>query len=140
MLRWIEKKNWRSNIESCWNIAEKVNKCVESSPTFSSIKDSELRGDILNAASKNFIPFYIQTWVIPDSTKENFSKNPLFQPLFKALQFHDQSSQLWEANRETFEALNSECNFLALSECCKEKFSLENLEGDYDYFAQSLKK
>lgn len=138
MLRWVEKKNWRGYIESCWEVADKVSQCVEKSPELASIKDEKLRHNILYASGKSFISAYIRHWMKDEQKTIDFPN--VYSRINTAVQLQDPNSSLFEANRESLEALNSECNFLSLGECCREKFTLENMEGDYDWFAQTLKK
>ena len=127
MLRWIEKKNWRKNIESCWESSDKINQCINNSSTFASFHP-ELKYIVKISVSRNFIPIYIYSWAsgVELSGVEG--------------EFLNTNSKLWEGNREELEALNSECNIFALNECCKEKYNLQNLQGDIEWTAQTIKK
>jgi len=125
MIRWIEKKNWRNNVQACWTVSENLNKCLDKSQSFESL-NPELKSIIRKSVDKNYIVNYINAWINSEETS--------------ALSLFNTNSSLWENNSESLDSLNSECNILSLHECCKEKFSLDNLEGDYENFAQSLKK
>ena len=138
MLRSIEKKNWRSYIESCWEVANKVSQCVEMSPQLATIKDENLRSNLVFASGKSFISAYIRHWINDEQNTIDYPQ--VYKRINTAIQLQDSNSSLFDANRESLEALNSECNFLSLGECCREKFTLENMEGDYEFFAQTLKK
>ena len=127
MLRWIEKKNWRKNIDACWATSDSINSCINNSATFAAL-DEELKSVVKKSVNKNYIPKYINAWVLGSEISGDEGN------------FYNSSSSLWEKNRENLEALNTECNILALNECCKEKYNLENLQGDIEWKAQTLKK
>jgi hypothetical protein len=127
MLRWIENKNWRKNIDACWETSDKVNQCINNSSTFASF-DQELKSIVKKSVSKNFIPKYIHTWASGQELQGDEGN------------FLNSNSDLWEKNREGLEALNTECNLFALNECCKEKYNLDNLQGDIEWTAQTIKK
>jgi hypothetical protein len=127
MIRWVEKKNWRKNIEACWNVSDKVNKCLDTSKSFESL-DSDLKLIIRKSVHKNYIIKYVNSWV-SNTEVTGDERN-----------FYNSSSDLREINRDNLEALNTECDIFSLQQCCNEKYNLSNLEGDYDYFAQSMKK
>jgi hypothetical protein len=131
MIRWIEKKNWRNNIDSCWDVSNNITSCLNKSSTFSTL-DATLQSNILKSVNKNYISKYIKNWVA----------NPNSASLLSGVEgeFYNQESNLWSTNKESLEALNSECNILSLQECCQEKYNLKNLEGDYEWAAQKLKK
>ena len=117
MLRFVEKKNWRKNVESCWQVSDQINSCLNNSNTFSQL-DSNAQAAVRNSVSRNYITQYLSAWVEGSNATES----------------------LLNRNSQLFTSLNSECNLNSLHECCREKFSLENLEGDYENFAQKLKK
>jgi hypothetical protein len=125
MLRWVEKKNWRKNVESCWTVSENINKCLDSSKTFESLS-KDLKSLVRKSVNKNYIVTYVNAWSSNTNVAGEEGK------------FYDSNSDLWE--NKTLEELKSECDIFALHECCKEKFNLNNLEGDYENFAQTLKK
>ena len=124
MLRWIEKKNWRNNMQACWTVSENINKCLDNSQTYQDL-NPELKSVIKTSVNKNYIVNYINSWI---NAEESSAEG-----------FYNTNSTIWDKNRDSLDSLNSECNILSLHECCKEKFSLENLEGDYENFAQTLK-
>ena len=138
MIRWVEKKNWRNYIESCWTLADQVSQCVEKSSTLSSIKDEKLRNNLIFASGKPFIAGYIRHWMNDGKLTDDFPH--ILEKIKDGVDLQDSNSALYDSNREVLEALNSECNFLTLGECCREKFTLENMENDYSFFAQTFKK
>jgi hypothetical protein len=138
MIRWVEKKNWRSYIESCWTLADQVSQCVEKSSTYAAIKDEKLRSNLKYATGKDFISGYIRHWMNDGQVTDDYPH--IIQQIKNGISLQDTNSALFDSNREVLEALNSECNFLALGECSRQTFTLENMEGDYNFFAQSLKK
>jgi hypothetical protein len=127
MLRWIEKKNWRKNIDACWETSDKINQCINNSSTFASF-DQELKSVVKKSVSKNFITKYINAWAMGVELSGDEGR------------FLNNNSDLWGKNSEGLEALNTECNLFALNECCKEKYNLENLQGDIEWTAQTIKK
>lgn len=128
MIRWIEKKNWRNNIDSCWDVSNNITSCLNKSSTFSTL-DSQLQSTVLKSVNRNYISKYIKNWVSNPNPNPNSIED-----------FYNQESNLWTANKESLEALNTECNILSLHQCCQEKYNLKNLEGDYEWVAQNFKK
>lgn len=120
MSRKIEKKNWRSNVESCLETQRLLNDCISKDVNFSQLsKDNQ---DILiEATDKNFIVSYLKSWA---GNKDNFSQ--------KQLQVYNTDSKFWTENYDKVQGIHAQCNLFSFYECLENKFNLINLEGHFD--------
>jgi hypothetical protein len=125
MTRTIEKRDWRNNLEKCWNVQESLNKCILGSENFNKL-DKEAKATVVEATSKNFIWNYLNMWA-------GRSDACMYDDFFRT------DSNLWNKNEQAMVGLNNECNLFSLYECCKETYHLNNLKGHYEYYNRNLK-
>jgi hypothetical protein len=124
----VEKREWRTNVEKCWNIQEKLNNCITNSENFKTL-DSTAQKTILDSTSKSFIWNYVNMWARGGYKAPQHYEN-----------FFNTSSPLWISNENNLIGLNNECNLFSLYECCRDTFDLNNLKGNYEYYNRNLKQ
>ncbi len=130
MIRLVEKRNYRSKIETCWDVSDKLENCVRNSENFSKL-NIFTKPIVLYAIGKNYFRDYIRMFGNPAIKFE------------KATLFYDEESTFWTKNNpntEKLKLLKEECDLYALHECCKANYNLESLAGDYEYIGQFAEK
>lgn len=118
----ISKKEWRQNIDACWNVQNKLQECLNGSPTFKSL-DNATQNLVKESTGKRFILEYLNFWVLRDVRV--FSAN--------SQKFYNTDSVFWQNSNSTdLVTLNTECSLFSVLDCCKEKYNLQNLKGNYN--------
>jgi hypothetical protein len=126
-LRQVEKRDWRKNMDKCWNVQEQLNACITNSESFKSL-DENAKSVVLGSTNKGFIWNYLNMWARPDYKSPEYYND-----------FFNTSSSFWNKNEQSLTALNSECNLFSLYECCKETYDLNNLKGNYEFYNRHLR-
>lgn len=119
MYRGIEKKEWRKNIEACFDVQSTLSDCVYKSTTYQE-EDRLTKSFIKSAIAKEYIWDYLSAWENPEHKS---STGP----------FYNTNSQFWKVKADTMNKLNEECNVFSLQQCCQEKYNLDNMKGNYHY-------
>ena len=119
MTKVLEKKNWRENLNKCYEIQEKLYSCITNHSQFKSL-DIESKEILKTAAKKDFIWTYFNFWVNPQL---GFPYDKLF----------NSDSLFWKKNHSLLSEINSDCNLFSLYECCKDTYNLDYLKGHYEY-------
>jgi hypothetical protein len=131
MIRLIEKRNYRSKVEACWDISEQTENCVKNSENFAKL-NNYTKNIVHYVIGKKYLGDYIRMWA-----------NPSIQSNKGASLFFNEESDMWtkeNANTESLKLLKEECNLFALHECCKATYNLDSLEGNYENIGQKFKK
>lgn len=130
MIRRIEKRNYRTKLDECWNVSDQLESCVKNSENFGKL-NRQYKNVVQYAIGKRFLGEYIRMW-----------GNPLLEMSKEASLFYNEESTLWGNNglSENLKALKEECNLYSLHECCKATFTLDSLEGNYENFGQKVQK
>jgi hypothetical protein len=124
--RVVEKRDWRKNLEKCWNVQENLSRCIKQSDNFKGL-DHDARDTVLEATGKNFIWNYLNMWA-----RKDYDVPSRYDNFFRT------DSDFWNKNEKNLIALNSECNLFSLYECSKETYDLNNLKGNYEYLNRDL--
>jgi hypothetical protein len=125
MIRHLEKKNWRKNVDKCWMISDKLINCFRNSTSFASLQSSD-KLVITDSIDKNYLYAYLNNWV----NNNGFNQNQR--------SFYNPESEFWK--KDGLNLLKEECNLYDLEECCKQTFNLNNLQGDYEWIGGSISK
>jgi hypothetical protein len=124
MIRRLEKKNWRKNVEECWEVSNKLEACVNNSDVYKAF-NVQTNFIFSKSIGKSFLNAYLNNWA--DG-----------RGFVKAVElFYNPDSEIWTP--ELVELRNN-CNLYALKECCEQKYNLDNLDGDYEWIGGSLTK
>ena len=121
------KKEWRTHIEKCCTVQEKLQECIQATPEYSRMS-SIIRHVIDESISKGFLYEYIDTF---KSGRINFSTESKL--------FYNKESALWIKNPTLLQAIDEKCNLFSLFECAEETYNLKNLEGSYEYAKRLFK-
>ena len=124
MLRFIEKKNWRKNVEKCWKESEELTQCIQKSPSFLKA-DGKSQNYLTYISGKLFVNHYITHWISGIEHKD-------------VELLTNKSSSLFSGENNFYATIDLDCNIGRLAECCKNTFNLTNLQGDYEDASQTL--
>lgn len=133
MIRHIENKNWRKNVDKCWNVSQDITNCILNNPSYQHLEFDSKR-IIDDSVNTSFMNKYLQNWVAneasPSSDQSSFSHNQKV--------FYNPDSDFWK--NESMSKLKEDCNLYGLIECCKDTFNLDNLDGDYEFAGGKIAK
>lgn len=121
MYKTVDKKEWRKNIDACWSVQNELQKCIENSENYKAL-DGMSQKIVKAATGKEFIIEYLNFWVDERNSFSNASSN-----------FYNTDSFFWNnSHSNNLQKLYNQCNLFSLLDCCKEKYNLNNLKGNYE--------
>lgn len=120
MTRKIEKKEWRSIVNSVLEVQNNLKSCITSSSDFAALS-KENQDILLEGTDNSLLQNYLKTY---RSTKNHFSENNL--------NVHNTESQFWVDNYDRLKNIHERCNLFSFFEAMENKFNLINLKGHYD--------
>jgi len=120
MSRKIEKKEWRSILESVLDVQNNLKSCVTSTEDFNQLS-KENQEILLEGTDNSLLQNYLKSY---KSTKNHFSANNLA--------VHNTESKFWEDNYDKLKNIHEKCNLFSFYEAMENKFNLAYLEGHYD--------
>lgn len=120
MTRKIEKKEWRSIVESVLEVENNLKKCITSSDEFPKLSEAG-KTVLINGTDNSLLVNYLSSYKYH---KNKFSENNLA--------VHNTQSQFWVDNYENLSKIHEKCNLFSYYEAMEEKFNLIYLKGHYD--------
>lgn len=121
MTRKIEKKEWRSIVDSALEVQNNLKSCIKSSEDFAQLT-KENQDILLEGTDNSLLQNYLKTY--RSLNKNHFSENNL--------NVHNTESQFWVDNYGKLRNIHEKCNLFSFFEAMENKFNLRNLEGHYD--------
>jgi cell fate (sporulation/competence/biofilm development) regulator YlbF (YheA/YmcA/DUF963 family) len=120
MTRKIEKKEWRTIVDSVLETQNNLKSCITSSDEFAKL--SKENQDILTEGTDNsLLKNYLKSY---RGKKSHFSESNLA--------VHNTESQFWVDNYNNLSKVHDKCNLFSFFEAMENKFNLINLKGHYD--------
>ena len=121
MSRKIEKKEWRSIVDSVLAVQKNLKDCITGSKDFQELT-KENQDILLDGTDNSLLQNYLKTY--RSKQKNYFTENNL--------SVHNTDSKLWAENYEKLKNIHEKCNLFSYYEDLENKFNLINLEGHYD--------